>query len=111
MQLGLYQDGVAELIGVSTDTITFWENGRFKPMIRHYPAIISFLGYNPFLTVPESLGDRISSFRKLQGFSIKRFGQLIGVDGSTVSGWETGQSVPRKSTLRNLIKILGRVSK
>jgi len=46
--LGLYQKDVAEIIGVSEDSITYWENKRSKPQKRYYSKIIQFLGYSPF---------------------------------------------------------------
>lgn len=46
--LRLKQREVADIIGVSEDCITYWENERSKPQRRHYHKIIKFLGYNPF---------------------------------------------------------------
>ena len=48
LDLGLLQKDVAEIIGVTTDTITNWEKGRNQPMIWHYLKIKKFLGCSPF---------------------------------------------------------------
>src|SRR5690606_30970241 len=48
MDLGLFQKDIAEIVGTSIDSITFWENGRAQPQIHFFPKIISFLGYYPF---------------------------------------------------------------
>ena len=42
------QSQVAQIIGVSEDTITNWETNRFIPQINLYPAIFQYLGYYPF---------------------------------------------------------------
>jgi len=109
LRLVLLQKEVGVIINVSEDTVTLWENGRVLPMIHHYPNIISFLGYNPFDTPSKSLSERINSYRHLNGHSLKKFGKLIGVDGSTVNSWEIAASLPNKSNLKKLNKILGKV--
>jgi DNA-binding XRE family transcriptional regulator len=47
-EMNMFQKQLANLIGVSEDTITNWENNRAQPHIRNYPKIIEFLGYFPF---------------------------------------------------------------
>jgi DNA-binding XRE family transcriptional regulator len=47
MDRGNWQKEVAKQIGVSKDTICYWENGRVEPETRYYPAIIDYLRYNP----------------------------------------------------------------
>jgi transcriptional regulator with XRE-family HTH domain len=44
IDLGLLQREVAELIGVTTLTITNWELGRTKPGARSLPGLLRFLG-------------------------------------------------------------------
>jgi transcriptional regulator with XRE-family HTH domain len=43
LDLGLYQKDVAAIIGVSADTICYWENKRVKPSRRLSPLIKGFL--------------------------------------------------------------------
>lgn len=49
MDLGLRQRDVAAKIGVHALTVTNWEKGHTAPEIRFLPAILDFLGYNPWL--------------------------------------------------------------
>ena len=51
------QGQVADLIGVTTDTITNWELNRSIPQIRYMPTIILFLNYISIQNgEPNSLG-------------------------------------------------------
>ncbi|MBK8684321.1 MAG: helix-turn-helix transcriptional regulator [Bacteroidetes bacterium] len=43
MKKGLLQKEVAKIIGVTEDCITYWENGRSKPMKKYQLRIESFL--------------------------------------------------------------------
>ena len=47
IDLRMLQKDVANVIGVSEDCITNWENNRTIPQIQFMPKIIKFLGYNP----------------------------------------------------------------
>ncbi|WP_367305146.1 helix-turn-helix domain-containing protein [Sphingomonas tagetis] len=44
---GLLQRKVAKLLGVSHTSVLDWEAGK-EPHVRMYPAIIAFLGYEPW---------------------------------------------------------------
>jgi transcriptional regulator with XRE-family HTH domain len=41
---GLPQQALGETLGVSTNTISYWENGRTQPMPEKIPAIAAALG-------------------------------------------------------------------
>jgi DNA-binding XRE family transcriptional regulator len=43
MDLGLYQKDVAALLGVTEDTVCYWENGRVKPSPGMEEGISKFL--------------------------------------------------------------------
>ena len=43
LKKGLLQKEVAKIIGVSEDCITYWENGRSKPMKKYHQHIEIFL--------------------------------------------------------------------
>ena len=47
IDLALLQSEVAKRIGVCETTVWNWEKGGLEPEIRHLPAIICFLGYDP----------------------------------------------------------------
>jgi DNA-binding transcriptional regulator YiaG len=114
IEMNLFQREVALLFGVSEDCVTYWENGRAQPFIKYYPAIISFLGFNPFLTTepntPTSLGGRIKRYRCEHGLSHKKLGKLLGVHASTVGSWEKGEFEPYKMTLKKIEKLLSNIS-
>ena len=44
MDLGLLQRDVAAVIGVSKAALLMWEEGRSRPAVHFWPAIVSFLG-------------------------------------------------------------------
>lgn len=101
------QQDVAKSIGVSEDTITGWENNRSQPQIQHYPAIIAFLGYYPFEHETESFAGKIKQLRYSKGYSYKQLGTLLGVNATTVRGWEQAKNIPTKRhrhTVDTLIK-------
>jgi DNA-binding XRE family transcriptional regulator len=63
------------------------------------PAIIRFLGYDPF---PEaaSLSDRLAVARRANGWTIKQAAEQLGVDEGTWGRWEkTGVPWKRHQTI------------
>lgn len=93
LTLKLLQRQVAQQLGVDKTSICNWEIGRTKPGLKHMPAIIQFLGYNP---LPPSNGwaDRLVLCRLAMGLSQKESARRIGVDQSTLSVWERGEREP-----------------
>jgi hypothetical protein len=63
------------------------ENGKTKPAIESIPAIIGFLGYNPFPEA-DSLSDRLVALRRANGWTIKQAAEQLGVDEGTGGRWE-----------------------
>ena len=57
IELGLTQKQAAQALGVNPWTVMNWETGRFEPPIRWLPAILRFLGYDPF-PPPITVGER-----------------------------------------------------
>jgi DNA-binding XRE family transcriptional regulator len=47
LDLNLRQIDVAAIIGCDELTVVNWEKGHRNPHIKHMPAIVRFLGYNP----------------------------------------------------------------
>ena len=94
----MFQKDVAKILNVTEDTITYWENERSQPMVHCYPAIINFLGYNPFEVEVNRFGDTVKNYRIKHGLSHKKLGKKLGVDASTVGAWENGKSEPHKTT-------------
>jgi hypothetical protein len=57
------------MVGVSEDTITFWENNKVYPSIKYYPRIMQFLGCIPFEFDESTFGGRLKKCRYLHGLS------------------------------------------
>jgi len=85
--LKLTRKAAAGCLGIDEGTVKNWECGRTRPDVRFYPAVISFLGYNP-LPEPESAGAAIVRARTERGHSRKRLGEMAGVDEATVGRLE-----------------------
>lgn len=108
LDLHIFQSELAIRIGVSSDTITYWENGRTIPHIQHIPRIITFLGYNPTPVDKENLAGKIKEYRFTYGLSHKAFGRLLGVHASTVGSWEKGRFKPNRKIQNSLLTFLSK---
>ena len=106
LELGLFQADLVKIFNVCEDSITGWETGRSIPQIQYYPKITKFLGYNPFACETQTLGGRIQKFRFERGLSHKKLGKIMGVDASTISGWESNEHVPNALKRTLLEKII-----
>lgn len=106
-QLGLFQRQAAEQAGVSHEAYITWEKRGRSPEIKHWPGIIRLLGYDPHGT-PETLGDRIASYRRRTGMTHRQLAGLIGVHECTVQSWEAGRHPPtrKRPALRRLLGLV-----
>ena len=87
LELRLSQKEVARRLGWSWRTIFNWENGKTEPAVESIPAIIGFLGYDPF-PAAASLSDRLAAVRRAKGWTIKQAAGQLGVDEGTWARWE-----------------------
>jgi transcriptional regulator with XRE-family HTH domain len=87
LELHLTQEQAAQRLGSSWRTVFNWENGKTKPAVESIPAIIEFLGYNPFLAAV-ALPDRLAALRRANGWTIRQAAEHIGVDQGTWGRWE-----------------------
>jgi transcriptional regulator with XRE-family HTH domain len=100
LDLGLFQKEVAKQIGVTNCTIQYWENNKVSPAVRFTPRINEFLGHDPTDGDPtQSLAERLRGHRMRLGLSRKRLATLLGIDESSLAGWETGRHHPTKRSL------------
>ena len=106
LDLKLSQAAVSRIIGVTEDTITYWENGRTVPQISVVPAVIRFLGYNPYEVDTSTLGGKVKQYRLMKGLSLKNFAKLVHVDPSTVKTWEDNEFTPETENYRRLMDCL-----
>lgn len=105
LSLRRYQRDVAKTLGVNAFTVLNWEKDRTEPAIRHYPAILAFLGYDPF-PPPVTLADRLKAKRRALGLSIDALAAQLGVDPSTVADWERSKTVLLRTHRRMLVGFL-----
>jgi len=87
-------------LNVSDLTIYLWEKNRVEPSLAQIPKIIEFLGRDPFEKEIENLGDKIREYRRVHGLSQKKLAELLGVDQTTVAGWERGKHKPIRMSLK-----------
>ena len=102
LSLRQFQKGVSLRLGVNEWTYHNWETNKVEPMTSMYPRIIDFLGYYPF-PEPQTLGERILSYRRYSGHSLKRLAVMLGVDAATVARWESG-TIPHLEAHRRAIE-------
>ena len=93
LESGLLQREVAEILSVSEDTITDWENGRAQAQVKHYPAIISFLGYYPFSHETETYAGKLIQIRYCKGLSVKHCAWLLCISEDAARRWERGKPI------------------
>lgn len=80
---------MADELGANHKTYENWEQEKYEPEIRFFPAILAFLGYDPS-PEPVTLGERIQAARRRQGISQRELARRLGIDPSTVTAWEAG---------------------
>jgi transcriptional regulator with XRE-family HTH domain len=91
-------------------TIYLWEKNRVRPSLAQIPKIIEFLGRDPFEKKTENLGERIREFRRVHGLTQKKLAEQLGVDQTTLAGWERGVHRPTKGLLYKLNSFLALIS-
>ena len=94
-ELGLYQRELAARLGVCHKTIINWETGDTNVPMRAYPAVLAFLGYDPF-PEPQTLAERLQAIRRGRGWKVRTAAKSIGVDEDTWRLWEAGRTPSRK---------------
>jgi transcriptional regulator with XRE-family HTH domain len=99
------KDVISEL-GISRETLRGWEGNQFEPHVSHYPAIIQFLGYNPFQFDTNTLSGKIKTYRYTCGLTQAQFGALLGTNSSVVWQWETAGRPPIRKTLKRILELV-----
>lgn len=105
-ELGLTRAEAATALGVSWKTLMWWERNEREPFVSFYPAIISWLGYEPW-PEPNTLGGALLAERRRRGLEIRKAAVLIGVDEGTWRHWECGEWKPTGRTLAALDTLFG----
>jgi transcriptional regulator with XRE-family HTH domain len=76
---------------VDDTTIYLWERNKVRPSLAQIPKILEFLGQDPFEKKAENLGERIREYRRIHGLTQKKLAEQLGVDQTTLAGWEKGK--------------------
>lgn len=106
LELGLLQRQVAPKLGINRFTLANWEKNRREPGIRHYPAIMDFLGYCPS-RAGTTFGERLMLHRTHRGLSRRALARAVGADPSSIGRWEAKEHIPTTSGVRRLEKYFG----
>lgn len=97
---------VIEILNISRDTLTNWEQGLRTPCVSQYPLILKFLGYTPFNFDASIFSDCIKQYRYSTGLTCKSLANKIGVDVSILCKWESGKRVPDETLKEKILRIL-----
>jgi transcriptional regulator with XRE-family HTH domain len=102
----LTQNEAARLLGVSVWTLLNWEKGHAKPPIESMPAILQWLGEDPY---PEAktLPERMLAKRRAMGWSIQEAARQLGVEEGTWGAWERGETILFRKHRLLVARLLG----
>lgn len=98
IEKGQTQKCVGDFMGLSKDTVTFWENNRVRPQVQHYPKIISYLGYYPFTHETETLAGKLRYVRYRNGWSFRECAKNLCISEDAAKRWERGKPVAAPKT-------------
>ena len=106
IELALTLKQAAARLGVTDCTVINWEHNRTEPPVIAIPAIVQFLGYNPFPT-PTTLAERLLAKRRAMGWTINQAARTVEVDPGTWRDWEAGKVVLYRKHRAALASLLG----
>lgn len=92
--LNLRRIDVALLLGCDEKSLMWWERDVREPVVGFYPAIIRFLGREPW-SAPKTLPEQLKAARRKRGLSIENAAAVVGVDEGTYGRWESGAWKPQ----------------
>ena len=104
-ELSLTSKQAASLMDVNWWTYMTWERDGREPAAHFYPAIIAFLGYEPW-PEPVSLPAQLRAERLRRGLSIKAAARVLAVDEGTFGRWESGVWKPQAQSLPTIRKFI-----
>lgn len=104
--LGLLCSEAASLIGTDEKSLMFWEREARTPLVSAYPAIIQYLGYEPW-PEPVTLGQALLAARRKRGVEIRKAAVIVGADEGTWRRWERAEWKPTRRMLPVIDRFLG----
>lgn len=102
---GLRQEQLAARLGVDGWTLREWEHDRNAPAIRFLPAVIDFLGHDPF-PPPTTLSEELYAGRRRLGLTRRQMARKLGIKPDRLAGWEAGLFRPTQKQLARVAVIL-----
>jgi transcriptional regulator with XRE-family HTH domain len=106
VELRLTLKQAAAEIGVTDYTVINWEYNRTEPPVTVLPAVVRFLGYDPFPS-PTTLAEHLLAKRRAMGWTIKQATKALSVDPGTWRDWEAGKVVLYRKHRNALAALLG----
>jgi len=104
--LNLDQKQAAEVLGIKSWTVLNWEKGHTEPPVEAMPAILGFLGYDPF-PAARNLPERLLAKRRMMGWSIRQAATTLKVDPGTWGDWERGKLILYRKHRVLIARLLG----
>jgi magnesium chelatase family protein len=93
VERGLWLKDAAEEMGIGLFTLIKWEKQSSQPDSRYYPAIIAFLGYEPW-PEPKTPGEMLLAERRRRGLTTRQAADLMRIDQGTLARWEANSARP-----------------
>ena len=91
----MQQKDVRGLFVIHIETLKNWERNACTPSVRHFPAIIRFLGYVRF-DHDGTPGGQLAFLRKCAGMTQKEVARLTGIDVVSLWRYERNRQGPDK---------------
>jgi len=109
-KLNLTQVQLAQKLGTSGRLISYWETGKLKPAGISQKALTMLAEKEDIQKDIEEIkkrgseisSDTIKAFREKLSFSQTQFAEKLGLNLSTISYWESGQSSPSRKSRKAL---------
>lgn len=92
----------AQKFGISVTAYNAWECDRHEPDIKHWPEIISFLGYDPTPT-PSNLDAALTALQRRHGLDRERLAVRLGIERKTLFNWLRGKTAPLPALRRRVL--------
>ena len=104
--LGIGLKEAGRRIGVTEFTVINWESRNKKPLTRHMPAIIRFIGYDPFPQA-KAIPERLRMERQKRGWTQQQLASHLGVWQRTIADWERNGTILKVAHREKVAKFLG----
>jgi transcriptional regulator with XRE-family HTH domain len=105
--LKLTQKALASVLKVSQSSVINWERSNFQPTkASTLHRIIGFLGYDP-LPKGQTIPERLRQKRRQMGWGQRELAEHFGVDRCTVTEWELGGTILKRSHRSMVVRFLG----